>query len=102
MKNNEPTNIANCSIDRIDRFKFKIRNDVVVARLDGIVGFLFLLIHLLSDIIKIIFYSKNKTLKITMLFKYTYKGVNFHPTIEYITMEKQANCVRSQNLTDSD
>lgn len=83
-KSNIGANIATDSIDRLDRFFYLYRNDVYLYRREGINGFLYEAVRLSYHILRIVFKSDNKLLRIKQLVKGTWAGITFNPQIEMI------------------
>lgn len=81
---NVGADIITAPADRIDRFKYMYRNDVVLYRQDGIEGKVYLLIRNLSHIVKIVMRSDCKMLKIRILMNSTKEGLTFKPKVEYV------------------
>ena len=83
-KSNIGANIATDSIDRLDRFFYLYRNDVYLYRREGIKGFLYETARLSYHILRIVFNSDNKLLRVKQLVKGTWAGITFNPRIEMI------------------
>ena len=83
-KYNIGANIATDSIDRLDRFFYLYRNDVYLFRREGIKGFLYEAVRLSYHILRIVFKSDNKLLRVKQLIKGTCAGISFNPQIEMI------------------
>lgn len=81
--NNIGANIITTDINRINRFQYMYRNDVVMYRQDGFEGYLYLFIRNIIHILKILTRSNNKKAKIKMLLRATKAGIIFKPSIEY-------------------
>ena len=75
--------IVNTSADRIERFKYLYRNDVVMYRQDGIDGYCYLFVRDLFHILKILAKTDSKFKKIKILLNATIEGFKFKPEIEY-------------------
>lgn len=75
--------IINVDANRMDRFKYMYRNDVVMYRQDGLEGFMYLFIRNVMHILKIIAKAKNKRQKIILLLEATIVGFRYYPLIEY-------------------
>ena len=83
-KSNIGANIATDSIDRLDRFFYLYRNDVYLYRREGTKGFLYEAARLSYHILRIVFKSDNKLLRVRQLVKGTWAGITFNPRIEMI------------------
>lgn len=84
-KSNIGANISNESLDRLDRYNYLYRNDVVLYRREGIRGFFYELSRLTWHTIKVIFRAKDhKLLRVSKIWTGTLKGLSFHPKIEKI------------------
>ena len=85
-KNNIGANIATESADRLDRFDYLYRNDVYLYRREGIKGFCYEAARLTSHCARVILKSKdNKGKRLRKIISGTWKGLFFHPKIEYIS-----------------
>jgi GT2 family glycosyltransferase len=83
-KSNIGADIVNTDYDRIDRFRYMYRNDVIMYRQDGIEGYFYLTIRNLLHIFKILMKGKDKMKRIKILLESTASGLNFRPKIEHI------------------
>lgn len=81
-KSNIGANISTDSIDRINRFFYLYRNDVYLYRREGIKGFLYEVVRLSYHVLRIVFNSDNKLLRVKQLVKGTWAGISFNPKIE--------------------
>lgn len=80
---NVGADIVDSPADRIDRFRYLYRNDVVLYRQDGIDGFFYMLLRIAKHSLKVLLKSDNKCGKIKLIFSALSEGRNFHPAIEY-------------------
>lgn len=80
---NVGANIVTADADRIDRFRYMYRNDVVMYRQDGLEGFIYLFIRNVMHIFRILVRGKERKQKICLLLKSTIKGLGYYPSIEY-------------------
>lgn len=80
---NVGADIITAPADRIDRFKYMYRNDVVMYRQDGIEGKMYLLIRNITHILKVLIKTDNKKQKLNIIFKATKEGRKFKPEVEY-------------------
>lgn len=84
-KSNIPADISNDSIERIDRYFYLYRNDVVLYRKEGIKGFFYEIIRLNYHILKVLFKAKNHRFKrVSKIIVGTFKGLFFFPKIEKV------------------
>lgn len=81
--NNVGANIVNSDIERMGRFKYMYRNDVVLYRQDGIEGIIYLKIRNAIHIIRILMKGRNVKQKIKIIKQASIEGKKFHPIIEY-------------------
>ena len=81
---NVGADIVDAPSNRINRFKYLFRNDVVLYRLDGMEGKLYLSLRTIKYIGKILLKGKNKRQKLNIMFSALREGKNFYPKIEYI------------------
>ena len=71
--------------DRINRFKYLYRNDVVLYREEGLKGWILLYIRLMLHTIKIIKSDKkDKKDRLKIMFSSIKEGKKFYPSIEYV------------------
>ena len=83
-KENKGANIATVD-DRLDRFKYLYRNDVVLYRREGIKGWILLYIRLFIHKFRILKSDKlNKKERINIINNAIKDGKNFFPKIEYV------------------
>ncbi|MDO5406080.1 MAG: glycosyltransferase family 2 protein [Eubacteriales bacterium] len=75
--------IVTVSEDRLNRFEYMYRNDVVMYRQDGIEGYFYLLIRNFLHVFRILTKSSAKLSKIKLMLKATLKGFRFKPQIVY-------------------
>lgn len=83
-KSNVGADIVTADPDRIDRFRYLYRNDVILYRLDGFDGFFYLAIRTVKHILNILIKSNNKCIKIKLMIKSLNEGLRFKPNIEFI------------------
>jgi GT2 family glycosyltransferase len=84
-KNNIGASIATVDEDRLDRFKYMYRNDVVLYRREGINGWILLYIRLMIHKIRILRSDKkDKHTRIQIINDAIKEGKNFYPEIEYV------------------
>ena len=82
-KTNIGANIVTAEADRIDRFNYMYRNDVVLYRQDGIEGFLYLFIRNMVHRFRILRDGRNVREKLTLIKNATNEGRHFYPEIEF-------------------
>lgn len=84
-KLNEGASIATVDGDRIERFKYMYRNDVVLYRREGIRGWILLYMRLALHKFRILKSDKNdKKLRIKIINDAIKEGKKFKPEIEYL------------------
>lgn len=72
--------------ERLDRYRFVYRNDVVLYRGEGLYGWAFLIARGASHIARVLLKSPdNKLKKIGIIVSSNAAGVRFHPAIEHVT-----------------
>lgn len=77
-------NIATSEIDRIDRFGYLYRNDVVLYRREGAAGFAYEVIRLTGHALRILIKAPDcRLMRIEKLISGSIAGLRFHPEIEY-------------------
>lgn len=82
-KTNVGADIIDAGADRLERFEYMYRNDVVMYRQDGLEGYLYLFIRNAVHIMRILMKSEDRARKIRMILKATCEGIRFRPQIEY-------------------
>lgn len=82
-KTNVGANIVTTESDRMERFKYMYRNDVVMYRQDGIEGFFYLFIRNILHKIRIYKDGKNIKEKLLLIKNATKEGKKFYPKIEF-------------------
>lgn len=80
---NVGANIVTTTSDRMERFKYMYRNDVVMYRQDGIDGFFYLFIRNILHKIRIYKDGKNVKEKLSLIKNATKEGKRFYPKIEF-------------------
>ena len=80
---NVGANIITTDADRMDRFKYMYRNDVVMYRQDGFEGWLYLSIRNIVHRIRIILKSNDKGIKLALIREATTEGKKFFPKIDF-------------------
>lgn len=80
---NVGANIITAEPDRMERFKYMYRNDVVMYRQDGFEGKIYLFIRNVIHRIRIIKDGKNIREKLTLIKNATKEGKVFYPKIEF-------------------
>lgn len=84
-KSNIGANIATESADRLDRFNFLYRNDVVLYRREGLKGFAYEAVRLGGHCLRVLLKSKDhKKERLGKILAGTARGLLFHPEIEYV------------------
>ena len=84
-KVNIGADISSETADRLDRFTYLYRNDVVLYRREGFKGFAYESIRLTGHIVRVLLKSKDHKMKrIKMIIVGTVAGLKFHPDIEYV------------------
>lgn len=83
--NNFGVTIVRDTPDRLERYKFIYRNDVVCFRREGIRGHIYMFVRNLYHILRIMFLSSDKRfLRIKYLLNGYIDGYRFNPKIEYV------------------
>ena len=81
-KSNTGADIVTADADKLGRFKYLYRNDVVLYRQDGLDGFVYMLFRVLYITAKIILKSKDKKARLKILYSSLREGLRFNPEIE--------------------
>ena len=83
--NNFGVTIVKDSPDRLSRYKYIYRNDVVCFRREGIRGHLYMLVRNLYHIFRILLFAPYKKInRIKVLLNGYFEGYKFFPNIEYV------------------
>lgn len=83
-KENIGANIASSDCDRLWRFSYLYRNDVVLYRREGWRGLVYELVRLSAHIAKVVSQAKNYKMKrVKIIINGTIQGLRYHPEIEY-------------------
>ena len=86
---NEGASIATVEGERINRFKYLYRNDVVLYRREGIIGWILLYLRLILHSFKILKSNKkDKLIRIKIMKEAIKEGKKFNPKIEFVEGEK--------------
>lgn len=84
-KVNIGADISSETADRLDRFNYLYRNDVVLYRREGISGFVYECVRLSGHVVRVILKAKDhKWKRFKIIIGATFKGLRFHPEIEYV------------------
>ena len=83
-KLNIKADIANETADRLDRFYYLYRNDVVLYRREGIKGFAYECVRLSGHVVRVLRKSDHKWGRIKKIIQGTAAGIGFKPGIEYV------------------
>lgn len=83
--NNGAGTIVDDVPERIDRYRMIYRNDVVLYRGEGPLGYAFLLARGAAHIYRVLRYSKDdKAKKVGIILRSNAEGLRFHPPIEHV------------------
>lgn len=83
--NNEGSNIARDDVSRINRYRFAYRNEVYIARKEGIKRQVYQLSKIGYHILRVLVQSKKfKMKKIAVILKASAEGLHFCPEVEFI------------------
>lgn len=84
-KVNIGADISSETADRLDRFNYLYRNDVVLYRREGLNGFCYEVVRLAGHCVRVLVRAKDhKWKRIKKIIGATVEGLRFHPEIEYI------------------
>ena len=90
-KNNAGSDIVHDDAERIDRYRFAVRNGYYAYKRYGTRHFCGYLFHLFMSWIKVWFCSKDHKIKRSwVIFSSFFKGLVFHPQIEYVKEEDRS------------
>lgn len=83
--NNEGSNIAKDDEKRISRYKYAYRNEMYIAKKNGIKGICRQFAKIILHIVRVLIHSKGYRLrKIGIILGSSFKGVFFNPKVEYM------------------
>lgn len=85
MQSNAKVNIATDSADRLSRYRYLYRNEVVVYRREGLRGWLYLITRVGFHVLKVLLKSADKWAKTQVILSSFFAGFSFHPPIEHVT-----------------
>lgn len=80
---NVGADIISAPADRVERFNYMYRNDVVLYRQDGLEGKLYLSIRNIMHRLRVILKADNKSKKLKIIHTGSREGKKFKPEIEY-------------------
>lgn len=84
-KNNIGADLSTEEGERVERFKYLYRNDVVLYRKEGITGYILFQLRIIKHKLKILFSDKkDKKQRIELMNTAIKEGKKFYPTIEYV------------------
>lgn len=84
-KNNGAGTIATDTPERLDRYRYIYRNDIVLYRREGLRGAAFVLARDLYHMAQVVSHPSGSTLKkLGIIAKGNLDGLRFHPPIEYV------------------
>lgn len=88
-KKNFGANIVNDELERLDRYDYLYRNDVYLYRREGWAGLLYEVLRLIVHTIKVLAHARGKKYsRLKKIYSATYKGLYFHPCIEFPERKK--------------
>ena len=88
--NNEGSNIAKDDVERMNRYKYAYRNEVYIAKKNGINGLLRQIAKICLHIFRVITQSKrNKIRKIGIILSSSIRGIFFNPKVEYVESKEE-------------
>ena len=88
MKDNNGSNIALDSVERLSRYNYAYRNENYLYRKEGIKGFCYYFARCGKFIVCSLFLAKdNKLKRVGIILKQFFTGLFFNPKIEYIDQE---------------
>ena len=81
---NMGADIVSADPEKLERYRFLYRNDVVLYRQDGFDGFVYMALRIVKHTVKILLKADLKAKKIRLMFKSLKDGLKFKPDIESI------------------
>lgn len=87
MKNNTVVNIATDTEERLSRYAYFYRNDVVLYRREGVKGWLWLIFKDIYHSVLVI--KSGKIKRISVIWRGFFEGIIFKPTIGYVVAKEK-------------
>ena len=85
MPNNNLANIVNCEKERVERYRYGVRNNVYIQRKIENMNLLQIIVQMLKNVFVILLRSRDSKMKrIRVLISSTFSGLFFNPTIERV------------------
>lgn len=81
------SDIVRDSMQRIERYYYKYRNEFYISRHNGTVSCSYYLVRVIRDVIRIIAISNQKRKRLSILYKGFRDGFSFNPSIDYLPKE---------------
>lgn len=95
---NDIGNVAHASHDRIERFRYAYRNEVMLYRREGVQGYVYVGIRDLNHLVRIFFEARDKRWeRIRTVLGGTWEGLRFHPAIEQVDALDPADSRRTDD-----
>lgn len=97
-KNNGAGTIATDTPDRLDRYRYIYRNDIVLYRGEGLRGAAFVLMRDLYHMVQVASHPGPDTMrKLGIIIKGNWDGLHFHPRIEQVGQTPMDACDQGDN-----
>mgnify|MGYP001126768523 CR=1 FL=1 len=85
MQSNTPVNIATDAPGRLDRYRYFYRNDVVLFRREGPVGWAYLVVKDLWHSLQVLWSGRQRLKKLGIIWSGFFRGVFFFPAIRRLS-----------------
>ena len=98
-KANIGADISSETADRLDRFNYLYRNDVVLYRREGLKGYCYECVRLTGHCVRVVLKAKDHKLeRIQKIIGGTVSGLRFYPEIEYVANMASSDKARGENI----
>ncbi|HIW49545.1 MAG TPA: glycosyltransferase family 2 protein [Candidatus Blautia intestinavium] len=90
---NTGSDIVYDSLDRLDRYYYKYRNEWYISRRNGLISCLYYLFRLLRDTCHIVLTARNKLQRLRIMYQGFRQGLVFRPAIHYLSEKETESYV---------
>lgn len=88
-KNNEGSNIVSDDIERLNRYRYAYRNEVYIAKQEGLFRKLRQLAKISYHSVRVLLFSKEaKMKKLSVIWKSSVEGLSFSPSVRMVDIEE--------------
>lgn len=90
---NTGSDIVHDSLERIDRYYYKYRNEWYISRRNGLISCLYYLFRLIRDTCHIVLIAGDKKRRLRIMYQGFQRGLVFHPAIHYLSEKETESYV---------